>query len=149
MLLSSTMFDYCTTCLCKSSLAHPGHPMKRKKKRTLRAVLMGTKSCTKILKFSTRFSCHRRFRNAPYYGEKNLLMGKSYVWARFRNTCVCPSMRGRYKIQIAKGWKWQRIFSYQEGEICKSRQSCSSTVPQPVKHRHQRMSRFYPRGHRW
>ena len=26
-----------------------------------------------------------------------------------------------------------------QGEICKSRQSCTSTVPQPVKHRHQRM----------
>ena len=23
---------------------------------------------------------------------------------------VCSSMRGRYKIQIAEGWKWQRIF---------------------------------------
>ena len=46
----------------------------------LKAVLMGTKSCTKILNFSTRFSCRRRFRNAPY-GEKILLMGKSYVWA--------------------------------------------------------------------
>ena len=45
-----------------------------------RAVLMGTKSCTKILNFSTRFSCRRRFRNAPY-GEKILLMGKCYVWA--------------------------------------------------------------------
>ena len=41
---------------------------------------MGTKSCTKILNFSTRFSCRRRFRNA-HYGEKILLMGKSYVWA--------------------------------------------------------------------
>ena len=46
----------------------------------LRAVLMGTKSCTKILNFSTRKSCRRRFRNAPY-GEKILLMEKSYVWA--------------------------------------------------------------------
>ena len=23
---------------------------------------------------------------------------------------VCSSMRGRYKIQIPEGWKWQRIF---------------------------------------
>ena len=29
------------------------------------------------------------------------------------------------------------------------KESCSSTVPQPVKHRHQRMWGFYPRGHRW
>ena len=36
---------------------------------------MGTKSCTKILNFSTRFSCRRRFRNAPY-GEKNLVDGE-------------------------------------------------------------------------
>ena len=55
-----------------------------------------------------RKSCRRRFRNTPY-GEK-ILMGKSYVWASFRNTCICSSMRGRYKIQIAEGWKWQRIF---------------------------------------
>ena len=34
-------------------------------------------------------------------------------------------------------------------EVCKSRQSCSSIVPQPVKHRHQRMWRFYPWGNRW
>ena len=62
---------------------------------------------------------------------------------------LCSSMGGRYKIQIAEGWKWQRIFSLQEGEACKSRQSCSSTVPQLVKHRHQRMWRFYPGGRRW
>ena len=43
---------------------------------------MGTKSCTKILNFSTRFSCRRRFRNA-LYGEKILLMGKCFVWAWF------------------------------------------------------------------
>ena len=36
----------------------------------------------------------------------------------------------------------------QVGEICKSRQSCSSTVLLPVKHRHQRVWRFYPR-HCW
>ena len=42
---------------------------------------MGTKSCTKILIFSTRFSCHRRFRNAPY-GEKILLMGKYVAFRR-------------------------------------------------------------------
>ena len=39
---------------------------------TFRAVLIGTKSCTKILNISTRF---------------------------FRHTCICSSMRGRYKIQ--------------------------------------------------
>ena len=37
-------------------------------------------------------------------------MGKCYVCAWFRHTCICSSMRGRYKIQIAEGWKWQRIF---------------------------------------
>ena len=31
------------------------------------------------------------------------------------------------------------VFFLTQGEICKSRQSCTSTVPQPVKHRHQRM----------
>ena len=67
----------------------------------IKAVLMGTKSCTKILIFSTRFSCRRRFRNA-LYGEK-ILMGKCFVWAWFRQTCICSSLRGRYKIQSAEG----------------------------------------------
>ena len=58
----------------------------------VRAVLMGTKCCKKILNVSTRFSC-RRFRNA-LYGEKILLMGKCFVWAWFRQTGICSSMRG-------------------------------------------------------
>ena len=44
----------------------------------------GNKILYKNLKFFdkifVRKSCHRRFRNAPY-GEKILLVGKSYVWA--------------------------------------------------------------------
>ena len=44
----------------------------------------GNKILYKNLKFFdkifVRKSCRRRFRNAPY-GEKILLMGKSYVWA--------------------------------------------------------------------
>ena len=39
---------------------------------TLRAVLMGTKSCTKILNFSTRFSCE----NLAVEDFVTLLMGK-------------------------------------------------------------------------
>ena len=35
-----------------------------------------------------------------------------------------------------------RYFFLQVGEICKSRQRCSSTVPLPVTHRHQRMWRL-------
>ena len=38
----------------------------------LRAVLMGTKSCTKILNFSTRFSCE----NLAVEDFVTLLMGK-------------------------------------------------------------------------
>ena len=30
-------------------------------------------------------------------------------------------------------------FFLTQDEVCKSKQSCTSTVPQPVKHRHQRM----------
>ena len=63
--------------------------------------------------FDKIFVVRRRFRNA-LYGEKILLMGKCFVWAWFRQTgtwyTVCSSMRGRYKIQSAEGWKWQRIF---------------------------------------
>ena len=35
-----------------------------------------------------------------------------------------------------------KVFFLQVGEICKSRQRCSSTVPLPVTHRHQRMWRL-------
>ena len=34
-----------------------------------------------------------------------------------------------------------------EGEICKSRRSCGSTIQLSVKHRHQRICSFYPRSH--
>ena len=48
---------------------------------------MGTKSCTKIINFSTRFSCDdlavEDFVTLPI-GEKILLMGKCFVWERFR-----------------------------------------------------------------
>ena len=40
----------------------------------LRAVLMGTKSCTKILNFSTRFSCE----NLAIEDFVTLLMGKKF-----------------------------------------------------------------------
>ena len=46
--------------------------IRNKKKRTVRAVLMGTKSCTKILNFSTRFSCE----NLAVEDFVTLLMGK-------------------------------------------------------------------------
>ena len=92
---------------------------------------MGTKSGTKILyffdKIFVRMFCRPRFRYG-LYGGKNFWMGKSLVWAWFRHTCLSSSMGGRYKIQIPKGWKWRCIFSQQVGEICKSRQSCSSTL---------------------
>ena len=44
--------------------------------RAFRAVLMGTKSCTKILNFSTRFSCE----NLAVEDFVTLLMGKKYCW---------------------------------------------------------------------
>ena len=80
---------------------------------TLRAVLMGTKSCTYLNFFDKIFvrkSCRRRLRNA-LYGEKILLMGKCFVWAWFRQTCICSSMRGRYKIQSAEGWNGNVLFA--------------------------------------
>ena len=46
--------------------------LSRCKFSTLRAVLMGTKSCTKILNFSTRFSCE----NLAVEDFVTLLMGK-------------------------------------------------------------------------
>ena len=64
-------------------------------------VFIGDKILYKNLKYFDKifvptFS-RRRFRNA-LYGEKILSMGKCYVWARFRQTCLGSSMRGRYKI---------------------------------------------------
>ena len=62
-------------------------------------------------KIFVRKSSRRRFRNG-LYGEEILLMGKylCFVWAWFLQTGICSSMRGRYKIQSAEGWKWQRLF---------------------------------------
>ena len=73
---------------------------------------MGTKSCTKILNFSTRFSCRRRFRNAPY-GEKILLMGKSYnlMFGHDFGILVYALLCCAGEIQNSNCWKWQRIFS--------------------------------------
>ena len=69
------------------------------------------------------------------------MFGKCFVWAWFRQTCLCSSMWGGYRIQIAL--ERTRYFFLQVGEICKkSRQRCSSTVPLPVKHRHRRMWRL-------
>ena len=81
--------------------------------------------------------CRRRYRDA-LYGENILSMGKCFAWARFQQTYLGSSMRGR--------WKWQRLFFLQVSEICKRRQSCCSTVPRTVKHRHQRMWRFCRRS---
>ena len=82
--------------------------------------------------------------------KKNQNAPRPSVWAWFRQTnlfwyTVCSSMRGgetKFKLPKAENGN---VFFLQAGEICKSRQSCSSTVPPPAKHRHQRMWRFYPR----
>ena len=89
-----------------------------------RAVLMGTKSCTKISFFSAKI-LPSKISLRSLWG-KNLVDGEMFlkknqnaprpsehpplVWAWFRQTGICSSMRGRYKIQSAE-WKWQRIFS--------------------------------------
>ena len=53
------------------------------------------------------------------------------------------SMWGDTEFKLPKaGKKMARYFLLQVGEICKSRQRCSSTVPLPVTHRHQRMWRL-------
>ena len=84
-------------------------------------VFMATKSCTKILNFSTRFPCQhfavKDFVNA-LYGEKVLSMGKCYVWARFRNL-----FRLFYVGEI-QNFGNDNVFFLDTGEICKRRQSC-------------------------
>ena len=52
-----------------------------------------------------------------------------------------------FMLFYVKGYRIQKLemaryFFLQVGEICKSRQRCSSTVPLPVTHRHQRMWRL-------
>ena len=61
-------------CCTLTSIAMQGHQTKTKQKHFeyIRAVLMGTKSCTKILNFSTRFSCE----NLAVEDFVTLLMGK-------------------------------------------------------------------------
>ena len=56
---------------------------------------------------------------------------------------------GDTKFKFPKAGNGNVFFPNKRVRFAKSIQSCSSTVPQPVKHRHQRMWRFYPRGHRW
>ena len=67
---------------------------------------METKSCTKILIFSAKFSCENLAVEdfVTLLQGKNLVDGEMFFLAWFRQTCVCSSMRGRYKIQIAEGW---------------------------------------------
>ena len=111
-------------------------------------LFMVTKSCTKILNFSTRFSCQ-------HFAVEDLAtlfissMRKCYVWAQFRQTCLGSSMRaGEIQNLNCRKDGNGNVFFLDTGEICKRMQSCcSTTVPRTVlKHRHQRMWRFYRRS---
>ena len=120
--LDYSMQDVITTYLrthaCTHTCIHWSVPLLVKCRITCLRVRAGGSYGNKILyknlkffdKIFVRKSCSRRFCNA-LCGEKILLMGKCFVWAWFRQTCICSSMRGRYKIQSAEGWKWQRLFS--------------------------------------
>ena len=93
---------------------------------------MGTKSCAKILNFSTTFSCE----NLAVEDFVTLFMGKKKCW--WGNAFFGHGFDKLVYALLCGG---------QEDDICKSRQSCSSTVQLPVKHRHQHMYSFYPRSH--
>ena len=75
---------------------------------------MGTKSCTKILNFWTRFSCE----NLAVEDFVTLLMGEKPWWENVMfghnfGILVYALLCGgdtKFK-QIAEGWKWQRTFS--------------------------------------
>ena len=103
---------------------------------------MGTKSCTKILNFSTRFSCE----NLAVEDFVTLLMGKKSCWwgnVMFGHNfgiLVMLFYAGEIQIQThCRRLERATYFFLTQDEVCKSRQSCTSTVPQPVKHRRQRM----------
>ena len=68
---------------------------------------METTYCTKIIIFSTRFSCDNLavedFVTLPI-GEKMLLVGKCFVWARFRQYIydLLPVCGGDTKFKLPK-----------------------------------------------
>ena len=76
----------------------------------LRAVLMGTKSCTKILNFSTRFSCE----NLAVEDFVTLLMGKKSCWwgnVMFgHNFGILVMLFYAGEIQIQTHWKGNVFF---------------------------------------
>ena len=88
-------------------------------------------------KIFVRKARHRRFR---LWG-KNIVEGKMFWLGMVSTNLYMLFLWGRNKIQT----EMATYFFLQVGEICKSKQSYCSTVLLPVKHRHQRMWRFYPR----
>ena len=99
---------------------------------------MGKKSCTKISNYPTRFSCE----NFAVEDFVTLFMVETLVDRRI----FCLSMASTKLYQLYAllcggdtiiKFEMGTYFFLQVGEICKSRHSCSSTVPVPVKDRHQ------------
>ena len=80
---------------------------------------------------------------------KNLVDGEILCLGMISEYLYMLFFAGDTKFKLPKAGNGNVFFPNKRVEVCKSRQSCSSTVPQPVKHRHQHMWRFYPRGHRW
>ena len=108
-----------------------------------------TKSCTEILKFSTRFSCQHFA--VEYF--VTLFMGKSLVNGEM--LCLGTVSTNLFRLFYAgeiQNLNCRRLemvtyfFLTRGCEICKRRQSCCSTVSRTLKHRHKRMWRFYHRS---
>ena len=93
---------------------------------------MGTKSCTKTFNFSTRFLCEY----FPIDDSVTVFMGGIYG-EMFCSGMVPTNLYMLFYAGEVQNSNCPRLevatdFSQQLGEICKSRQSYSSTVPQKI-----------------
>ena len=107
---------------------------------------MATKSCTKILNFSTRFSCqHFAVEDFALYFVDGEMLCLGTVSTNLLRLFYAGGRDTKFELpKDGNG----NVFFLDTGEICKRMQSCcSTTVPRTVlKHRHQRMWRFYRRS---
>ena len=56
---------------------------------------------------------------------------------------------GDTRFKLPKAGNGNVFFPNKRVRFARADKAVALQVPQPVKHRHQRMWRFYPRGHRW
>ena len=111
---------------------------------------MGTKSCTKILNFSTRVSlrksCRRRFRNAPYtryYGDK-ILYKNPDLTQDFPTKILFHSLWEQNLVQnLPKIFRLPEMYSF--GKIL-AQDFQMAAVTKILMRRENQLRRFFPWG---